>query len=207
MIHPVLVGRTGRGRFAGKPIELKFHDVDLDDATISAGGTITNSINLIAQGVTEVDRIGRKCTIRKINWRFTLDLPNTAAVGNTADSVRVLMYLDKQANGATATVTDILESANFHSFNNLANKSRFRTLMDRTYTLESMAGAGNGTSDSFSKAHIDDSFYKDVNIPLEFSAGAGVIGEVRSNNIGVLLISLGGVSGFDSKIRLRFSDA
>ncbi len=202
----MVMGRTSRGRFSGEPVELKFHDVDLDDAVISAAGTITNSINLIAQGVTETERIGRKCTLRNINWRFTIDLPASGTFANTADTVRVLMYLDKQANGATAAVLDILETANFQSFNNLSNKSRFRTLMDRTYDLGATAGGGDGTTEDTGKVHISDSLYKKVNIPLEFSAGTEAITEIRSNNIGILLISLAGISGFESKIRLRFSD-
>ncbi len=187
--------------------EFKFHDVDLDDGVIAAGGGITNSINLIAQGVTETTRVGRKCNIRQIGWRFLVDLPNTATIGNTADSVRVLMYLNKQANGATAAITDILESANYQSFNNLSNKNRFRTLMDRTYDLSTPAGAGNGTADSFSKEQVTDTFFKKVNIPIEFNSTAGAITEITSNNIGVLLISHAGLAGFESKIRLRFSDS
>ncbi len=41
-------------RYTVSPGELKFHDLDIDDAAIAAGGTISQvSCNLIAQGVTE----------------------------------------------------------------------------------------------------------------------------------------------------------
>ncbi len=199
------------GRFRGRRStytnggELKFFDLDLDDATVANGGTITDSINKIAQGTTESTRIGRKCTIRSIGWRFEVTLPIDTTVG-LADVVRVIMYLDKQCNGATATVTDILESANFQSFNNLANKSRFRTLMDRTYAINVSAAAGNGTSNDAADSVIEDSFFKKCNLALEFDATAGAITEIRSNNIGVLLIARTGAAGFSSKIRLRFSD-
>ena len=43
-------------------------------------------------------------------------------------------------------MTDILESDDYQSFNNLANKGRFVTLMDRTYELNSNGAAGDGTS-------------------------------------------------------------
>ncbi len=57
--------------FVRAPGELKFHDLDIDDATIASNGTIAQvSCNLIAQGVTEVQRIGRKCILRSVNWRF-----------------------------------------------------------------------------------------------------------------------------------------
>ncbi len=187
-------------------MELKFHDIDLDDAVIAAAGTITDSINKIGQGVTETTRVGRKCTIRNIGWRFNLDLPESTASASTGDVVRVMMYVDKQANGATANITDILESANYQSFNNLSNKNRFRTLMDRTYDLVAAAGGGDGTTEDYGRVNISDTFFKKVNIPIEYNSTAGAITEITSNNIGVLLISLSGKAGFDSKVRLRFSD-
>ncbi len=187
-------------------IELKFFDLDLDDALIASGGTITDSINKIPQGVTEITRVGRKCTIRQINWRFDLQLPTQTGASAGTDTVRVLMYLDKQANGATAAITDILESADFQSFNNLSNKRRFRTLMDRTYAINAEAGGGDGTNEDYAANTLTDSFYKKVNITIEFNSTAGAITEISSNNIGVLLISRSGLVAFSSKIRLRFSD-
>ncbi len=202
-------GYYGRFPPVTDSFEMKFHDVDLDDAVIAAAGAVTDSINKIAQGVTEVQRVGRKCTLKSINWRFDCTLPESDAAGTPAppDVVRVIMYLDKQANGATAAQSDILESADYQSFNNLANKSRFRTLMDRTYALN-YAGLGSDGAAVISNNEVvhQDSFFKKVNIPLEFDSTTGAITEIKSNNIGVLLHSKTGVAGFVSKIRLRFSD-
>ncbi len=198
------------GRFSGPgAIELKFHDLDVDDAAIAAGATIAeDSCNTIAQGVTEVTRIGRKCTIRQIGWKWNIKLPVTApATGAQSDTVRVILYIDKQCNGATAATTGILETADYQSFNNLANKSRFRTLMDRTYTLNVQAASGDGAANDISEYSIDDSFYKKCNIPIEFDSTTGAITEVRSNNIGVMLVGKNGLAVFESKMRLRFSDS
>ncbi len=120
------------------------------------------------------------------------------------------MYLDKQANAATATVLNILETAEYQSFNNLSNKGRFRTLMDKKYVLKPHAGAGDGTTNIFNDDLIYDEFFKAVNITIEYdnSATTGVLTSIRSNNIGVLLISkqrTGTV--FNSELRLRFADA
>jgi len=198
-----------RGRFANGG-ELKFHDLDIDDSVIASGGNITeDSVLTIAQGTTESTRIGRKLVVRQINWKFTVSLLSTSDPSDTSDTVRVILYLDKQTNGATAAVTDILETADYQSFKQLANKSRFTTLMDRTYSLTAQAGAFDGTNDQFGEVRIDDSFYKTCNIPIEYdnTFTTGVIGTMRSNNIGVLLLSLSGNGGFASKMRIRFSDA
>ncbi len=194
------------GRFGPGRGELKFHDLDVDDATIASNGTITqDSVNKIAQGVTEVQRIGRKCILRSINWRFNIRLPEGVATTTTADTVRVLLYLDKQANGAAATVTNILETDNYQSFNNLANKSRFRTLMDRTYDMNTDL-SGDGTTVDSPRFNINDTLFKNLAIPIEFDSTTGAITEIKSNNIGVLLLSKNGLCTFDSKMRVRFSD-
>ncbi len=201
-------GRYRTVGYVGSGGELKFHDVDLDDAVVTNSGAVTASINLIAQGVTEVQRVGRKCTIKSIGWHYNYSLPEITAAGSPPpfDNLRVILFVDKQANGATAVVLDILETADFQSFRNLSNSGRFRTLMDKTFALNYRAGAGITASSDYPSITFNGTFYKNCNIPLEFSATTGAITEIRSNNIGVLLISSANVSGFASKFRLRFSD-
>ncbi len=196
------------------PGELKFHDVDLDDAAIATAGTVVPTVNIIPQGVTEKTRVGRKCTIKSIGWRYRMSLPevNDAGSPSNGDVVRVIMFLDRQANKATAAVTDLLESANFQSFNQLANKNRFRVLHDKMYDINYKTLASHGfAADTFDSAQVQLSgeFFARVTIPIEFddSASTGVISTITSNNIGVVLIGATGAAGFDSKIRLRFSDA
>ncbi len=189
--------------------ELKFHDVDLDDAVIAAGGQVTATINIIPQGVTEVQRIGRKCTIKSINWKYIYFMPEAADVADPTipDSFRLIMYIDKQANGATAAVTDILETNDFQSFRNLANSGRFDILCDKYLTLNYRVMASETAGQvSMGACQASGSFYKKCDIPIEFSAAAGTIDEIRSNNIGVMLVGQVGSIGFASKIRLRFSD-
>lgn len=206
-------GFTGRRAAAGDAgPELKFHDVDVDQAAadISAGVILnTSSINLIAQGTQENQRIGRKCVVRSINWRGKLQLiANAGSVLASPESVRLMVVLDKQCNGAAPTVTGVLESADHQSFNNLANKSRFRTLSDKTYDMNAIAGAGNGTADDTAAYDCSFSFFKAVNLPLEFDSTAGAITEIRSNNLFILMIGSTAFSSveLESKMRLRFSD-
>ncbi len=199
-----------RGRMATSTTELKFHDLDIDDAVIAQNGTIAQaSCNIIVQGTQESQRIGRKCTIRSINWRFQMQL-DQASTNSSSETVRVILYLDKQTNGTAATALNILESDDFQSFNNLSNKGRFLTLMDRIYTLNKTVGAGDGTTNIFGENQINDSLFKAVNIAIEYdnSANTGALSTQRTNNIGVLLLAQSGaLASFNSKMRLRFSDA
>ncbi len=181
--------------------------MDLDDALVATGGTVTPSICLIPQGTTEVQRDGRKCTITNIAWRYEFRLAETDAAATPAapDVMRIIMFLDKQCNGATAAVTDILESADYQSFNNLVNSGRFIKILDRTVSIN-YASLASDNAAVVSQAAVTRSgvFYKTCNFPLEFNGVTGAITEIRSNNLGVLLISKTGVVEFNSKIRLRF---
>ncbi len=185
--------------------EVKFHDVDHDDAAIATGGTVIPTVAIIAQGVGESERIGRKITVSKIHWRYDLELATSTNI-NDSDIVRVIMFQDKQCNKATAAVLDILETADFQSFRNLSNVGRFNILLDRSFNLNFLAGAGNGTSNDGATVVRGYTFYKNCSIPMEYNAGTGGITEITSNNIGTLLISKRGNGIMTSKIRLRFTD-
>ncbi len=195
-------GRFAKGNGMG---ELKFHDVVLDDATIAAGVNVTPTVIIIPQGVTEKTRVGRKCTIKSIGWRYRVAMPTNATMSSD-DTVRVILYVDKQCNGATIGTTDLLETADFQSFNNLANSQRFRVLHDKVYAMNYRAGAGDGTANDVAPFGINATFFKKCNIPIEYDSTTGAITEIKSNNIGVLLISQAGVAGFESQFRFRFSD-
>ncbi len=208
----VAAQRGRRAAVAAAGVELKFHDLDVDVAATATAGVIAeDSCVTIPQNTTESGRIGRKCVIRAIGWRWnlvTLAQDNTQS-GSTAETTRVILYQDKQTNGATAAVTDLLESADYQSFNQLANKGRFRVLMDRSYTLSNSAGCGDGSAaNDWAGEGTDDSFFLRCNIPIEYdnSVTTGAIESVRTNNIGVLVIGNGTGTAMGSKMRLRFSD-
>lgn len=190
--------RTG-GYYGGGAGELKFLDIDIDDAAVSAAGTIIeDACPVIVQGTGENERLGRKCTIKKIGWKFNITL-GTSAAALSDETVRVILYLDTQCNGTAAAVTGtggMLVSDDYQAFNNLENSGRFRTWMDRTYSLNSLAGGYS--------MNVNDTFYKDCSLDMEYSGTTGAIGEMRSNNFGVLLLSKGGQAVFDSKMRIRF---
>ncbi len=197
--------------------ELKFHDIDWDEAVADmSAGLISNtsSLVLIGQGVTESTRIGRKAVVRSIGWRGNLKLEFLAATTvRNAQSARMILVQDKQCNGAAPDVSGtngLLASANYQSFNELANKGRFKVLYDRTFTHNLTAAAGNGTANDSPACVINFSFFKKCNIPMEYSgtASPSVITEVRTNNIFGIIITDTAISSMllDSKFRFRFSD-
>ena len=127
--------------------------------------------------------------------------------GSGADRCRVVVFLDKQANGTPATVAEILAQADIQSFRNLAYSSRFRVLSDKVWALSKYnADTGIGTTLS---TMISYKMNKSVNIPITYDSTTtdGAIGTIQSNNIGVLIISETGEVRFRWRARIRFADS
>lgn len=201
-------GRYSRGSEGSG--ELKFFDTAVDLDPIPGNGTIVaSSINLVPQGITESNRIGRKCAIRHISWKYQLQLLEIDALATpvSAASVRIIIYIDKQANGAAAAVTDIVEANSFQAHYNLANQSRFTFLMDKVHTLNYLTLASD-TDAVVSSANVkrDYTFVKRCNIPIEFDSTTGALTEIRSNNIGMMMLTSTGTATLTSVFRVRYSD-
>lgn len=194
------------GRFSGPSAELKFFDT-ANSFTIDATGEVpaTGQLTLIPQGVTESERVGRKCSIKSIHIRGSLVL-QPAASANAATTVYVYLVQDTQCNGVAAAVTDVLETNTMASaMINLANSSRFRILKRFVMTFNSTAGVTTAYN-NFSKP-IE--YYKKCNIPIEYSSTTGAITEIRSNNLFFLAGSdslSDDLVSFNATTRLRFSD-
>ncbi len=198
------------GRYGPNSGEKKFWDVSVNDASISQAGTVVDSLNELVQGTSESQRIGRKATIKNVHCRYNLSLNEQDAVATPAsgDTVRFIVFLDKQCNGATAATTDILESDNYQSYRNLANIGRFDILYDKMHVLKFLTLASDGAGVvSSANVEMNSSVNLKCNIPVEFNGTTGVIAEIRSNNIGFLIISrVGNLVVLDSHWRLRFTD-
>ncbi len=197
-------GRYNNGNAGGGGMEQKFHDLDVV-ATTATAGTIVPSLNLIAQGTGESQRLGRRAIISSINIRYRAVLQATTSLASGNASVRIMVIKDSQCNGAAATALNVLETANYQSFNNLANKGRFTTLYDKSFTLNTLAAAGDGTTNDTAATGRTFSFFKKCRIPILFNSTTGAIGEVCCNNI--FMLQIGEVASavtLDGKIRVRF---
>lgn len=198
------------GRFSGINDELKFHDVSHGAFTPLVTGTVTNagSIVNIPQGNGESDRIGRKCTIKSVHARGQITIPPTEVADECDDIVRIILYQDRQCNGASTNTTSILKSSNWRSYINLSNKDRFRILATQVIAINCHAGRGNATGGviDFGSYTIPWTMNKKVNINMEISNDDGSLSGIRSNNINFLFISSAGKAEVDFDTRVRFSD-
>lgn len=183
--------------------ETKYFDTGATDTGDATAGNI-NLLCTVPQDITESSRIGRKINVKSINIRayFTLDSQSTNPP--TGAIVRWMVVLDKQTNGATFAMSDLLSAVVPNGFRNLDNVDRFVVLKDKTITLNCMTM--NSTTSSAINYSRQIRFTKKCNIPIEYSGTTGVIGQIRSNNLYFVYISSDVVSNAIWKGRIRFTD-
>lgn len=196
-------GYTRTGGFYGRfsqDGELKFLDTSIAISPVPATGDINPTTFLVVpQDDTQSGRNGRKIVVKSIHLKMIALLGQGTV---SAECLRYIVYLDRQCNGAAAGVTDILSVANFDSFNNLANTSRFTILCDKFIELNSQTGIVG----AFGEYVAFINWNKKVNIPIEYdsSAATGALTTIRSNNIGLLTISTSGDIAVDGRCRVRY---
>ncbi len=189
--------------------ELKFFDTAISDATLI--GTMTfHNLNIVVQGNTESNRIGRKITVQSVSIKGELSLNSTTAAGDTAVNVKMSLVQDKQTNGNQFVATDLLETDVIGSFNNLANKSRFRVIRTWYFSINHGAGASTATPTVvFGKTTTWVNEHVKCNIDIEFdnSATTGAVSTQRSNSLTLIFQTSNNEIAFIlMQARIRFSD-
>ncbi len=212
-------GYFGRYRSISNPLafqknaskELKFLDTQQVTTLITQSIiTLKDSINKVAQNTSETGRIGRNIVLKKIMFKGELNLQSQSgvdAVFDSNDHVRLILYLDKQTNGAIAAVADILETTGVgsqNSFRNLANSKRFVILYDKKWELHANISEGVGATFQSAAVTVPVEFFMNVNLPIEFDSTTGGISEMQSNNIGFIAVSEFGKTNLTGFFRIRY---
>lgn len=201
-----------------KPGEKKFLDTTIATTAITTTGVILNSsLNVIPQGDTQSERIGRKVTVCDVLLKGNITQPAQIitslpqGLSDMCNNVRVIVYLDKQCNKATATVAQILQTTDENSFRNLEYVDRFQILYDETVIMN-VGGLSNIiTTPTFYAPGVRNQFgfTKKISVPITYdtSATTGAIGTITSNNIGIMAIATVANSSFvDGICRIRYTD-
>lgn len=114
----------------GSNFEKKFLDTFVSsDITTDVNPSVT-PINLLAAGTDANQRIGRKVEIKSIQVRSDIKMKDVG----TAQFGRFMLVYDKQTNGATPALTDILDTGSSPTpttaLLNINNRDRFAVLYD-----------------------------------------------------------------------------
>lgn len=196
---------------ADKP-EQKYFDYAFTDNASNA--YVNQNFTLIPQGVGPHERVGYKCCWKSILFRMRLVLTQredqVLAIAGVGNTVRVIVYMDKQTNGAPALASDILEtSSSVRSPMRLENSHRFRVLKDWIVDMPRQT-LQTGTTSDYSTSEVIKSlqFYKKLNIPQQYDGVSGAIATVRDYSIGVCIVPISGEQiNFHWYSRVRFTDS
>lgn len=190
-------------------VEKKYFDTVKDSASITGGGTVmNNSLLLIGAGTGATQRVGRMIKLKSIHLRGHV----VSNLATASDYYRIVVYLDQQANGAAATLTDIFANGSggsapqITSYLNLQNSRRFKILRDMR--MESQATLYNSAATNFGQdiKHFDANISCDLTI--EYGTNGSAITDLKSNNVGIVVFSFhtSNLSTISYVARVRFTD-
>lgn len=188
--------------------ETKYWDTNLSVTSIQTNGTIIDSLNLVPQGTGDSERIGREMKIKGLFIRGQFELNSSTSITSSV-KMRMIIYLDKQANGAAALAGDILDTgvivAGVNAFRNLDNGKRFKILKDKRVQINYTAH--DGTAYAEHAVNFNFAWTPKKPLSIEFSQTTGAITEIRSNNIGILFVSntTSALAQFEGGARIHFT--
>lgn len=224
------------GRFQGPDKELKYFDQAVAATGIGTGGVFYDGLVTVANGTGPSNRIGQKITVKKLMIRAELKNIPATDPNHTSDRVRLIVVQDTQSNGSVPTAAaDILTNPTdgklINAFNNMSNSKRFKTLYDKTHTLNtgigapyahnagwSVPAAASGTQAGYSVpadtvAFTSGEYTKQVNIylnnlhiPLEYFGTTGAYTEIKTNNLFMFAVSAESHTQMSVTWRARYSD-
>lgn len=205
-----------RGWIPGGVIERKYIDLTTTNTAVSTTAGIA-CLNQMTQGTSAVTRVGNKIVIKSIQckgiFRLEQAVDEAVSILAPAQAARFMIILDKQPNGVIATATDIFEVNNdVFSPINMQYRERFVVLCDKLFALgpaASTASAGVVTWGSGTQKIIN--WYKKCSIPVTYGGNAGLMSDLRTNAIYIVLmgqIASGDTdTNFSGYTRIRFVDA
>lgn len=201
-----------------KVMESKAYDNSSLSTQVNTSGSFI-VLNTPVPGTDYINRIGRKVTVTSVFVRGFMNLeaaatPTTGIVSE-AQMGRMIIFVDKQPNGATPATTDLLTNATAQSQLNLNNRDRFFILCDKQWVFDPMIYNTTATQAvaTVGRTIVPIKKYKKVSVETIYNAGtAGTIADITTNAIHLFFIGTV-AAGSDTDLnaffstRVRFIDA
>lgn len=162
-------------------------------STVSSTGTVF-ALNGVAQGLTDITRIGNKIRGKDVLCRGVFAI--NASATNTL--IRAILFCDKQYNGADPAVSDVLGSASVLAPLNRDNTERFVILKDQLISLVVSQDNAQKTT----------KWYKTIPWHMYYSGTDATDASLQTNALCILLLSneATNVPSFSIISRVKFYD-
>lgn len=197
-----------RSGYGSRGPELKTNDVNTGIAVIPASITAGNAalLNGIAVGDDYNTRDGRVINMKSLLLRVFI-YPSATVTSPQGGTVRVLVVLDKQSNGATTAATSaILQSDAYDSAMNLSNRSRFKVIVDKYVSMNATNYSGGALTAGSPGGRIVKVFKK-FNYQTIYNTTTNVDTAISSGSLNLYIIaSTANEFVADIFARVRFTD-
>lgn len=183
-------------------------------------------LNLVSAGSSFFNRIGRKIEMTDVSLKLQTD-PLSVTRASQQDYVRVLIIYDRQTNGATPILADILQDTGNTGANttesisgmNLNNRDRFQVILDKKYNLPQVTNTAGVLTNIWPTNQCDvqemmlNQYRKMNRLVTHFGADSAppVIGDIRTG--GLFLVTMGALAagtenfqGNEWAVRVRYYD-
>lgn len=184
--------------------ELKVTDTATVVAAVTQAGVVS-LLNGTATGTDYTNRTGRKMITKSVLIRLFINTNLVSA--QQGDVVRVIIFVDKQSNGALPAVADVLNTATYAEPMNLNNRDRFIIIRDTIFTMSPAVYAAAALTAGAPVTRMA-KHYKKVSFETIFSGTTNGIASIASGSLCILYISqFASVSTITYNVRTRFIDS
>lgn len=191
--------------------EKKFLDTDTSAAIkqFESTGSVQADFVVMANGTANGSRVGSQITVTNINAHLDVVTgTNGSNPGIAHTPVRIILGIDKQANGAAPAVLDVLQTASPYSFRNMYTLNRFIILKDKLFDMNPILYVSTPNVGECGRIF---KFSWKGQLPVLYSGATASITEIKSNNIFLLVISdrdgYNTDDGVQGTIRIKYTDA
>lgn len=222
--RPVMGGTRLPAATTARGAEIKAVDIAITNNDFSATGFV-QPLNRITAGSSFFQRIGRRIELQSVQYNLAIIPANGLADGEyPAEMLRMLLVYDRQTNGATPAIADILQSTNSagtvftnnESLLNLNNRDRFiivrdLKLLSPVFTIQAGKIVFTGTADQQNWKTMITDFTRKVNgLITQYKADStpGAIGDIATGGLFLVTFGASPVASWtvDGSMRLRFRD-
>lgn len=213
-------------------VDVKFQDLHVEKQVINNSSASWISTTIVpspqdclfapTNGSQYDQRIGRRCSVKKIFIRGLIDYERHYQVGNwqsSPNTVRILLVQDMQTNGVQMDGSMVLETPENPASTlpglvhcapqNLANLGRFRILKDKTFVLQNPNMNGNASLNGIEANFLQKPFkftYKPLH-PIEVNfnqTSGGDIADIVDNSFHIIAHSTRAPTGLSEVAYLTY---
>ena len=175
-----------------KDNEDKFNTMAVgSNQTVSPSATIY-TLGLLTRGTGPNDRVGNNIRLKSIEFRIRFQT-NTAGAGLTDGGIiRMMLFIDKQPNGALFTNTELFAATTATLISNSPlnpnnSGSRFIMLKQWNFAINVFGGATNVPGQKMIVYHRR---FKNNGIKVQYNNGnAGTIADITHNAVHLIMLS------------------